>query len=306
MRRCFVLAALVVAGCSFHHRPPAPEPARGPARDSLVELDETRGDSLAARGPVEGALALLAPDVVYLRAGLPTLYGRDAVRDAVAGFPAATPPGTNWQPVSGGVSYDLRSAYTFGIVARILARREGVAPAVRLERYIAYWERAPGQPWRIAAYAEVNAPSSPPIPSVADRTTPPRRSRSQPIDEAAAKVRAADSLFADLSDRMGVPYAFSNTVTEDGVVFAPSRIVAGPDAVREYLESRPRGTSFTWRPVYAAVTGSLDLGFTVGESISTGRGPSGAAVQRFGKYLTVWRRQKDGWRVVVDGGSLNR
>jgi ketosteroid isomerase-like protein len=46
------------------------------------------------------------------------------------------------------------------------------------------------------------------------------------------------------------------------------------------------------------------LGFTVGEYTLTGRGPTGAAVQRFGKYLTVWKRQPNGsWKFAVDGGN---
>ena len=56
--------------------------------------------------------------------------------------------------------------------------------------------------------------------------------------------------------------------------------------------------------LYAAVAGSRDLGYTIGEYTSTGRGPTGAAVQRFGKYLTVWKRQPNGsWKFVVDGGN---
>ena len=65
-----------------------------------------------------------------------------------------------------------------------------------------------------------------------------------------------------------------------------------------------RGTSLTWQPVYALAAASGDLGFSIGESVATSLGPSGAAVQRFGKYLTVWRKQQNGdWKFVVDGGS---
>ena len=38
--------------------------------------------------------------------------------------------------------------------------------------------------------------------------------------------------------------------------------------------------------------------------VSTSRGPTGAAAQRFGKYLTVWRKEPNGtWKFVVDGGN---
>jgi ketosteroid isomerase-like protein len=118
------------------------------------------------------------------------------------------------------------------------------------------------------------------------------------------QVRAADSLFSDLAYRMGTAFAFSNTAAENGVVFGTPQLVVGPDAIRSFYAVQETSTSLTWRPVFAVVAGSRDLGFTIGEYIATGRGPSGAAVQRFGKYLTVWKLQRDGvWKFVVDGGN---
>src|SRR4051812_34859535 len=148
--RLLLPAALLLCGCSLRHKPVAPEPARGPARDSLFLLDQTRGDSVTARGGIDGSLALLSPGVVYLRAGVPVVYGRDAVRTLVTAAPIIGPQ--TWQPLGGGVSFDLRHAYTFGIAAQA----PGSPPSIRLERYVAYWTRERGQPWRIAAYVEVN------------------------------------------------------------------------------------------------------------------------------------------------------
>ncbi|HEY9225684.1 MAG TPA: DUF4440 domain-containing protein, partial [Gemmatimonadaceae bacterium] len=112
------------------------------------------------------------------------------------------------------------------------------------------------------------------------------------------------SVFSDLADRMGTAAAFETTAAERGVLFGPSQLLIGPKAIGEYFRAQPAGTSLTWRPVYAAVAASGDLAFTIGESIRTGRGASGAAEQRFGKYLTIWEKQRDGsWKFVVDGGS---
>src|SRR6185312_14080862 len=154
--RSLIPAALLLCGCSLHHRPVAPEPARGPARDTLFQLDASRGDTVAARGAVDGMLALLSADVVFLRAGVPAVYGRAGARALLDADAAALPPGTSWQPLGGGVSDDLHSAYTFGITAR-----PALAPSpVRLERYIAYWQRGRAGPWRITAYAEVGGPAA--------------------------------------------------------------------------------------------------------------------------------------------------
>src|SRR5436309_3188824 len=95
--RTLIPAALLLYGCVLHRRPPVPEPARGPAGDSLFRFDQTRGDSIAARGPVAGVVALLAPDVVYLRAGVPAVYGREAARIVIADEPASGSGNPSWQ-----------------------------------------------------------------------------------------------------------------------------------------------------------------------------------------------------------------
>jgi ketosteroid isomerase-like protein len=296
--RSLLPAALLLLGCRLHNRPVAPEPARGPARDSLFQLDQSRRDTVAARGPVDGMLALLDPDVVFLRAGVPATYGREAAR---ALFTAGSRPSSGapvWQPLGGGVSYDLRSAYTFGIAAH------GASSGTRLERYIAFWQRGRAQPWRIVAYAEVNGLPGVEVSLTADQLSPPARQVSRDAAEAAARIRAVDSLFSDLADRMGTAYAFSNAVARYGAVFGATQLVVGPEAVNEFYATQNGGTALTWRPVFGSVAASGDLGFTIGEYIATGRGPSGAAVQRFGKYLTVWQRQPDGsWKFVIDGGN---
>jgi hypothetical protein len=227
------------------------------------------------------------------------VYGRPASH---ALFAATTPdPGTvAWEPLGGGVSFDLRSAYTYGVTARAGSPRA----AVQLARYIAYWERGRGQPWRIVAYAEVGSPAA--TDQSVRRIDPPDAARvlSKPMAEAVANVRAADSLFSDLGDRVGTASAFSSNVDEYGAVFGSPALVVGPRAVEEYLKAQGRSSSLSWRPVYASVAESLDLAFTIGDYTTTSRGASGAAIQRFGKYLTVWKRQRDGsWKFMIDGGN---
>jgi ketosteroid isomerase-like protein len=315
--RSLIPAALLLFGCSLHHAAVGPAPARGPARDSLYQLDQSRGDSIAARGPVEGVLTLLDPDVVYLRSGTPATYGRDGARALLTATASAPAPGANpiasWQPMGGGVSNDLRSAYSFGVAARLSQARS----TIRFERYIAFWKRAADQSWKIAAYAEIGAASAsnasdgrgggdeatlPP-----EFTTPPPRQLPSSIESANAELRAADSSFSDLAYRKGVGFAVANTAAPDAVLFNGPQLIVGSNAMQDFYDSQREGSSLTWHPVYWSVAGSGDLGFTVGEYVATGRGPSGAAVQRFGKYLTVWRRQPDGtWKFVVNGGNSTK
>jgi ketosteroid isomerase-like protein len=299
-RSVILATATLLSGCSFRHRPVPPEPARGPALDSLFQIDQSRSDSLLARGPIEGMLALLGEDVVYLRAGAPAVYGRDGARALFVAGTGTPPTSIAWQPVGGGVSDDLRAAYTYGVVARLSQLKS----PIHFERYVAYWQRVGRQPWRIAAYSEVGSQPAGEVNLSAVQITPPTRPPANAPAEATDKVRAADSSFSDLAYRMGTGFAFSNSAANNGVIFGNPQLVVGPDAIRAFFAAQGTSSSLTWHPVYAAVAGSRDLGFTIGEYIATGRGPSGAAVQRFGKYLTVWKLQRDGtWKFVVDGGN---
>src|SRR5215217_1053522 len=173
--RSLLPAALLLFGCSLHRRPAVPEPARGPARDSLFQLDQTRGDSIALRGPVDGMLTLLRADVVYLRAGIPAIYGQSAARALFAAGASGSAGVQTWQAIGGGVSYDLRDAYTYGIAASATAPES----TIRVERYVAYWHRERGQPWRIAAYIEVSSAPGAEVAFDADQLVPPVRQLSR-------------------------------------------------------------------------------------------------------------------------------
>ncbi|HEY4303438.1 MAG TPA: DUF4440 domain-containing protein [Gemmatimonadaceae bacterium] len=247
-------------------------------------------------------VASFAPTAAYLRAGAPVIYSRDAALRVIKA--TDTDPGPMvWEPLGGGVSNDLQSGYTYGITARAQAEK---SRTVGFGRYIAYWERSRNAPWRIVAYVETGSsvvPASLDIPETV-RTAPAETSLPKPLAEARTSLRSADSSFSDLSYRMGTGYAFSNTVAEDGVIFGAPDLRIGPRAIREGFALQTESSSLTWKPELVEIAVSRDIGYTIGEYVSTGRGPSGAAVQRFGKYLTVWRRQRDGhWLFVADGGN---
>ena len=92
-------------------------------------------------------------------------------------------------------------------------------------------------------------------------------------------------------------------LSDDGVLLATTQLIVGPRAASEYFESR-RSFSISWVPRDARVSPSGDLGYTIGDALSTSLGPTGAAMQRFTKYLTVWRKDETGhWRVVVTGAN---
>jgi ketosteroid isomerase-like protein len=120
-----------------------------------------------------------------------------------------------------------------------------------------------------------------------------------------ATLIAADSAFSARSVAEDVASAFSTFVAPDGAVLSGGPgILYGPDVIRKAFAGAARTLTLTWSPRLAEIAGSGDLGFTVGEA--TTRSLDGAGPPRVSdsKYLTVWRRQRDGtWRFVVDGGN---
>jgi ketosteroid isomerase-like protein len=66
----------------------------------------------------------------------------------------------------------------------------------------------------------------------------------------------------------------------------------------------PEGTSLTWTPVKADMAASGDLGYTYGNYIFKAKNKDGQIIPHYGKYMSVWKKQKDGsWKVVVDMGN---
>ena len=228
--RSLLPAAVLLIGCSLHRRPAVIEPARGPARDSLLMLDQARGDSVVARGRVAGALALIGQ-----RRRVPARRHSGRVRArcgarAVRGDPAiagsAPGRGSRWAAASRATCGPATPTAS----RRTPTRQAAAAASIATSRS---GSARSAQPWRIVAYAEVerSARRGAAILRHAARAADARR-RPRSAAETAGRLRAADSLFSDLADRMGTAFAFSNTVAPDG------RPVRRPDA-RRRTEGRP-------------------------------------------------------------------
>lgn len=79
----------------------------------------------------------------------------------------------------------------------------------------------------------------------------------------------------------------------------------GKDAVRKAMAFLDDASlTLTWEPTYGEMFASGDFGFTTGKWVRKGKDPQGVERMRTGRYLTVWKKQKDGgWKVVWDGGT---
>lgn len=273
------------------------------AHDGLLRADLGRADSVDHLGYVSGLASVLSSDVIYLRAGLPLVRGRPAALAIAAAESIGTATTVRWQPARAEASVDGRSGYSYGYA--VYSSSQPRSPAVRIDRYIAFWRRE-AEAWRIVAYAETyGKPPAAITPSAAILSAALRDDPMTKAGGALEAIRAADAAFADDAARHGAGAAFGHFAASDAQVFsAPGEFITGPDAITQSFGPATAGSTVGWHPVAGEVSAGGDLGYTVGNAIFTSTRDDGTTQVRRSKYLTVWKRQRNGeWRYVVDGGS---
>ena len=97
--------------------------------------------------------------------------------------------------------------------------------------------------------------------------------------------------------------AFLTYFADDGVEVVDGGGFNTKDEMRKQ-PPWPDGTTLTWTPVKAEMAASGDLGYTYGSYVYTAKNKEGKLVANYGKYTSIWKKQKDGqWKVVVDMGN---
>lgn len=119
-------------------------------------------------------------------------------------------------------------------------------------------------------------------------------------------VMKADREFDLATSRRGADGWASYFAPDGKMILSDTRIVEGQKAVGDLM--RPLfadpANSLRWQPEFADVAKSGDLGYTVGSSKRIGKAQDGALVESQGRYVTIWKKQRDGsWKVALDIGS---
>jgi len=97
--------------------------------------------------------------------------------------------------------------------------------------------------------------------------------------------------------------AFVSYFAEDGVELEDGGGIKTKDDMRKE-SAWPPDFSLTWAPVKAEMAASGDLGYTYGKYELKSKDKDGKFVTHYGKYASIWKKQKDGsWKVVLDMGN---
>jgi ketosteroid isomerase-like protein len=110
----------------------------------------------------------------------------------------------------------------------------------------------------------------------------------------------AEHAFAAWARDYNVRDAFIEHLSDSGIIFRP-----GPVLGRAFLLARPvRPGYLSWEPAYADVSSDGLLGYTTGPWWFRSSKTSDTLAAT-GTYFTVWRREAEGWKAMVDLGVSN-
>jgi ketosteroid isomerase-like protein len=105
------------------------------------------------------------------------------------------------------------------------------------------------------------------------------------------KIRQTDVEFSLLSKEKGMKEAFLAYVDDNGVLLRPNMMpVVGFDNVKRFLEEGDTEFTLTWKPLFADVGNSLDLGYTYGTYELSFKDDNGIIQTRYGTYVSIWKK----------------
>lgn len=119
-----------------------------------------------------------------------------------------------------------------------------------------------------------------------------------PAAETAQTLVDYEEKFFRMGIEQGTRTAFLTFLADDAIGFEPV-----PQSARKVWEAHAEGgISLKWRPVFAAISRSGDLGYTTGPSEwrrnKTDEKPFG-----HGQYVSIWKKKDGTWKVALDVGS---
>ena len=94
---------------------------------------------------------------------------------------------------------------------------------------------------------------------------------------------------------------------DDAIAYPPNEPAAnGREAAKKVWAAYFAVPDFkiSWKTTHAEMAKSGDLGFTAGTYEDSFKGPDGKMVSEKGKYVCLWKKQKDGsWKAIHDIGN---
>lgn len=270
----------------------AQHPTAAAARDGVLERAQAASEASYTPGIAVALPAYLSSDAVVLWPGAAVLRGSAQASRFLAAQPSLQGARITWQAMHLEVSDDATLAVMWGGAVVDRPANASSQAAHRTARFLAAWKPLAGE-WRITAIAFTGLLNG--AETVWNDSLGVRELPMLPSTGAAMVFIAADSTFAAMAGREGAQRAFRHW---DAVTFSGSgELSIGRDAIGAGFEGDDN--HWEWGAVASGASADGSLGWTVGQAVIAGKQRSSKS-----KYLTLWRREKDGSvRFLSDGGN---
>jgi len=127
--------------------------------------------------------------------------------------------------------------------------------------------------------------------------------RAKGSSSAADAIKSTDQQWADAAASKDVDKSASFCGPDAAILVPNAPAAEGKEAIRKWFQEIFNIPNFKliWHATGAEGAKSGDLGYSTGKFDLSYTDPSGKQVTDHGKYVTVWKKQKDGsWKVVRD------
>lgn len=128
----------------------------------------------------------------------------------------------------------------------------------------------------------------------------------QDLDSLRAELERTELAFAAATAERGVEGWLEYFAADGAQLSSIGRVTRGHDEIRALMTPffADRSRQLLWRPALVDVSPSGEMGYTWGpyELVQTDSAGVKAVVSR-GTFMTVWRREARGWKVLADMGS---
>jgi ketosteroid isomerase-like protein len=117
------------------------------------------------------------------------------------------------------------------------------------------------------------------------------------LEKAVGSLIATEKAYAKVAVEKGFRDASIAVFVDDAVIFAPGAVNG-----KEFWPDAKKNRVITWRPIFASISRSGELGYTTGPS-EYRRSRDTQNPDAFGHFVTIWRKDAKGiWKVALDVG----
>jgi ketosteroid isomerase-like protein len=117
------------------------------------------------------------------------------------------------------------------------------------------------------------------------------------LEKVVGSLIAAENAYAKLASEKGFREASISVFADDAVIFAPHAVNG-----KKFWREAKKDLLISWRPVFASISRSGELGCTTGPWESR-KSRDVEKPDAFGHFVTIWQKNKDNvWKVALDVG----